>query len=74
MRGRTQVPAEYGVPRTLARLEALPRRPLLRDRGTAALTAALTAARPAPGPVRLPLLLHGQMGSAGQPPPEPLSV
>ena len=50
MRGRSQVPAEYGVPRTLARLEALPRRPPLRDRGTAALTAALTAARPAPGP------------------------
>ena len=50
MRGRTQVPAEYGAPRTLARLEALPRRPPLRDRGTAALTAALTAARPAPGP------------------------
>ena len=24
MRGSTQVPAQYGVPRTLARLEALP--------------------------------------------------
>ena len=74
MRGSTQVPAEYGVPRTLARLEALPRRPLLRDRGTAALTAARWRPTRRLGPVRLLLLLlllllHGQMGSAGQPPP-----
>lgn len=42
MRGvvSTQVAAPYGVPRTLARLEALPRRAPLRGRGTAALTAA----------------------------------
>ena len=74
------MPAEYGVPRTLARLEALPRRPPLRDRGGAALTAARERPARRLGPVRLLLLLllllllHGQMGSAGQPPPEPLPV
>lgn len=53
MRGpRTQVPAEYGVPRTLARLEALPRRGASEGQGhSAALTrhCGPRAARPAPG-------------------------
>ena len=63
--GSTQVPAEYGVPRTLARLEALPRRPPLRDRSTEGLTAALTAARPAPGPSEA----AAEWAPQGSPPP-----
>ena len=61
------MPAEYGVPRTLARLEALPRRPPLRDRGTAA----LTAARPAPGPIEAAAAAAWADGlrSLGSPPP-----
>ena len=60
-------PSARRVRGTLARLEALPRRPLLRDRGTAALTAALTAARPAPGPSEA---AAAAAWTDGQPPPQ----